>query len=182
MVELCVSKIFFFYVLVASCEGSFTAESTNWTCKCNNRYGNFTRYPARPGYLEAISFKIFQNLPNMSVKLLAKLPSQTDFQEFVVNLCSLQSSRRQNIFIRLYSDMILPSLKNNVKIKCPIQKGNYEFAERPSDTLVAYVQKYIPPFVKLEGNVMIAFKMYFQENRRNIDICEINEVVILKFT
>lgn len=174
--------IFVVCAIIRSAVSGFTAEAVGWNLTCNDRYGNLKDGLPRAGYLAAINFTLFQELQNLFVKLLVKLSPQTEYTEFIVNVCSFESSRRQNIFIRLYTDMLISAKDSSFKIKCPVHKGSYLFGERPTEKILKNVKNYIPSFVRMEGKVDIGIKIYFQERSRIINICDITDVVILKFT
>lgn len=114
-------QIFNILFLATFSASKFSFSLKSFKTKFDKSYGTFT-------IIQKTSFKtpgiykieIYQDLLNLSVRLIADLPSSNaNILDNTVNICSILSAR-SNIFVRLFVDSYFGK---NKTFACPIKKG-----------------------------------------------------------
>jgi len=122
---------------------------------------------AAPMTLPAIDFIVLKDLPSLLLNFKIGQVNCEALVNHTINLCSMERSRRANIFIRLIMDTILRNF--DIQLKCPIKKGlQVHLNERSYAKTNAEIVRYIPSFVGHGDPVRVTIVGTMRESSRSV--------------
>jgi Protein of unknown function (DUF1091) len=128
----------------------------------------------RKGILDPIYFTVLKEIPNFQMDVLVEVKSSKFvLVNYTMNFCFFERYRRRNIFIRLWSDILVNSI--DFKLGCPFKVGVYKLKERSSMNMTQ-TSKYIPSFIRFNDSITLKFTGYIKKPSRIIEIFTTQEL------